>query len=499
MGKALYREYRPKSLDEVVGQEHITNTLQNAIKKGAISHAYLLTGQRGTGKTSVARILAHEINDLAYNEAETHLDIIEIDAASNRRIDEIRDLRDKVHIAPTSAKYKVYIIDEVHMLTREAFNALLKTLEEPPEHAIFILATTEVHKVPDTILSRTQRFTFKPIDQAKVMSHLKTIAEKEGLEVDSHALQLLADHGKGSFRDSISMLDQIAGLGEKKITGSSISGLLGIPHTDVIQQLVEATFSNASEQVFDCTQRLREQGAHAATTARSLIEYLRSQIMDHSAANPAQAVQLMKELLPLTGATSTFEAIEIALLDVMQFSQTATNTASSTQSNKDENVVSLQASVHKTSQPVQKPHPEAIPKEVMEKNTAEPKQSKTEPQEKQEVPNKSDLQPSSWNDVLQEVKENYATLYGVLRMAEMSTSEDTITLVFQFDFHKKKVNQPENMKKLTDVITAKLGREHKLELVVKRQTEAPASLKQPQKDVDLTSVSNIFGGAELLE
>ena len=157
MGKALYRKYRPKSLSEVVGQKHITDTLANAIKSGRISHAYLLTGPRGTGKTSIARILAHEVNGLEYTSDQTELDIIEIDAASNRRIDEIRDLRDKVHILPTSNKYKVYIIDEVHMLTREAFNALLKTLEEPPAHVVFILATTELSKVPDTIVSRSAR------------------------------------------------------------------------------------------------------------------------------------------------------------------------------------------------------------------------------------------------------------------------------------------------------------------------------------------------------
>src|SRR6185312_9176361 len=163
MGQALYRKYRSKSFDDVVGQDHITKTLKNALSSGRISHAYLFTGPRGVGKTSVARILAHEVNDLSYNDESVHLDIIEIDAASNRRIDEIRDLREKVNIAPAAAKYKVYIIDEVHMLTREAFNALLKTLEEPPAHVIFILATTEAHKLPETIISRTQRFEFKPI------------------------------------------------------------------------------------------------------------------------------------------------------------------------------------------------------------------------------------------------------------------------------------------------------------------------------------------------
>src|ERR1700709_76040 len=175
MGQALYRKYRSKSLGEIVGQEHITTTLKNALKAGRVSHAYLLTGPRGVGKTSIARILAHEINGLPYDD-EAHLDIIEIDAASNRRIDEIRDLRDKVSTAPASAKYKVYIIDEVHMLTKEAFNALLKTLEEPPAHVVFILATTEAHKLPETIISRTQRHIFRPGNKDKVTTHLKSLA-----------------------------------------------------------------------------------------------------------------------------------------------------------------------------------------------------------------------------------------------------------------------------------------------------------------------------------
>ena len=188
MGQALYRKYRSKKLAEIVGQEHVTKTLDNSIKTNSLSHAYLFSGPKGVGKTSIARILAHEVNELPYTDESIHLDIIEIDAASNRRIDEIRDLREKVHIAPTSAKYKVYIIDEVHMLTKEAFNALLKTLEEPPAHVIFILATTEAHKLPETIVSRTQRFTFKPIDNAQAVGHLRSIAKKAYLVKHTNAV-----------------------------------------------------------------------------------------------------------------------------------------------------------------------------------------------------------------------------------------------------------------------------------------------------------------------
>src|SRR5579872_3869791 len=191
MGQALYRKHRSRKFSEVIGQDHITKTLQKAIKNGRISHAYLFAGPRGVGKTSVARILAHEVNGLPPSDDTINLDIIEIDAASNRRIDEIRDLREKVHIAPTAAKYKVYIIDEVHMLTKEAFNALLKTLEEPPEHVIFILATTEAHKLPETIVSRTQRYNFKPIDDKDIAGHLAMIAKREGIKAEPEALKAI--------------------------------------------------------------------------------------------------------------------------------------------------------------------------------------------------------------------------------------------------------------------------------------------------------------------
>ena len=209
MGKALYRKYRSKSLDEIVGQSHITDILKRAVEKDRIAHAYLLTGPRGVGKTSIARILAHEINQLPYTDESSHLDIIEIDAASNNSVEDIRDLREKVQIAPSLAKKKIYIIDEVHMLSKSAFNALLKTLEEPPEHVVFILATTDLEKLPATIVSRVQQFHFLPASESDIVANLKAIATKEKIKIDDTALQLIGQHSGGRFTDTVRLLDQL--------------------------------------------------------------------------------------------------------------------------------------------------------------------------------------------------------------------------------------------------------------------------------------------------
>ena len=238
MSKALYRKYRSKSLDEIVGQEHITAILKRAIEHDKIAHAYLLTGPRGVGKTSIARILAHEINALPYDESAAYVDIIEIDAASNNSVEDIRDLREKVQIAPVSAKKKVYIIDEVHMLSKSAFNALLKTLEEPPEHVVFILATTDADKLPATIISRVQRFNFRTISIADATKHLRTIADTESIAIDDDALELVAQRGRGSFRDSIGLLDQLQNLSDGTITRNDIEALLGIASETRISEII---------------------------------------------------------------------------------------------------------------------------------------------------------------------------------------------------------------------------------------------------------------------
>ncbi len=286
MSRALYRTYRSRSLDEIVGQSHITRILQRAIARGHIAHAYLLTGPRGVGKTSIARILAHEINGLPYTDESTHLDIIEIDAASNNSVEDIRDLRDKVQIAPTSSPKKIYIIDEVHMLSKSAFNALLKTLEEPPEHVVFILATTDADKLPATILSRVQRFNFRAISPPDAAKHLAYIAKQEKIAITPDALELIAEQGKGSFRDSISLLDQLRSLSDETIDRTMVAEVLGLAQDEVVEGLLAAYAMADIGRAAQLIDEAEAAGTPAELLAEQLLGIARQRVVEDAALLP---------------------------------------------------------------------------------------------------------------------------------------------------------------------------------------------------------------------
>ncbi len=286
MSRALYRTYRSRSLDEIVGQSHITRILQRAIARGHIAHAYLLTGPRGVGKTSIARILAHEINGLPYTDESTHLDIIEIDAASNNSVEDIRDLRDKVQIAPTSSPKKIYIIDEVHMLSKSAFNALLKTLEEPPEHVVFILATTDADKLPATILSRVQRFNFRAISPRDAAKHLAFISEQEKIAITPDALELIAEQGKGSFRDSISLLDQLRSLSDETIDRAMVAEVLGLAQDELVEGLLAAYATADIGRAAQLIDEAEAAGTPAELLAEQLLGIARQRVVEDAALLP---------------------------------------------------------------------------------------------------------------------------------------------------------------------------------------------------------------------
>ncbi|MDZ4159444.1 MAG: DNA polymerase III subunit gamma/tau, partial [Anaerolineaceae bacterium] len=285
--------WRPHLWDEVVSQEHIVQTLRNAIRSERVGHAYLFAGPRGTGKTSTARLLAKAVNcadpDLnlrpcdrcancqAVNDAR-YLDLIEIDAASNTSVEDVRDLRDKINFSPSQGRYKVYIIDEVHMLSTAAFNALLKTLEEPPKHAIFILATTEVHKIPATVLSRCQRHEFRRIPVSAIVSHLNTIVANENLKVEPEVLTLIARQSTGALRDAISLLDQLATSGEN-ITLETAQQVLGTATSIVVITLIDALLSQDAAKGLDEIHTALDAGSDPRQFARQVVEYLRGLLL----------------------------------------------------------------------------------------------------------------------------------------------------------------------------------------------------------------------------
>jgi DNA polymerase III subunit gamma/tau len=469
----LYRKYRPKALSEVVGQEHITATLSNALREGRIGHAYLFTGPHGVGKTSVARILAHVINKLPYTDESSHLDIIEIDAASNRRIDEIRDLRERVHIAPTSAKYKVYIIDEVHMLTREAFNALLKTLEEPPAHVIFILATTEAHKLPHTIISRTQRFSFKPASVEDLKKHLNAIAKAEKLKIASEAIDLIAIHGAGSFRDSLSLLDQAAA--QKSAVGKeTVEQLLGVAPSEVVTQLIQELEGGTPADLLAQLEAAKSRGIGAPQLAKQISAQLRTELVNRRL-DAGRAATVLEALLSVPGSSDPMLTLEIALIK------------------------------NQLPGPALEPATKSMNTAVSRDTTKQAAGAKTNPHDeiKTSLKNGEEL----WQAVLNSVRGQHNTLYGLLRMAVADTTQldkDVIRLGFAFSFHEKRLKDKRYQSIVHEALATIGGRPLKLESYVDPTLQTlpnseAVELHESNSSEPLTSVMAVFGRAEVVE
>lgn len=482
MAKALYRTYRSTSLDTLVGQSHVTEVLKRAIAQDKVGHAYLLSGPRGVGKTSIARILAHEIIKAPYDDEQLPLDIIEIDAASNNGVDDVRDLRDKVRLAPSKAARKVYIIDEVHMLSKSAFNALLKTLEEPPEHVVFILATTNPEKLPDTIVSRTQHFRFRPISVADITAHLRTIATSEAIAIDDKALQLVAERGRGSFRDSISLLEQLTTITDTQntITKTMIEETLGIAPQQLIDDLSQAALQHHVSTIVELTDTARHQGIETIVLIDQLIDALRERIADEPA-----VIELISAVLTARESSRPDIALVTALV---RFRQPVTPVVVPPVVRK--TAAATATSLPTITAPVAPATPKAAPKAAPDPTPAKAPVETTPPDTVAEPPvsyTSADRPPFDWNTLVSHVQQHHVALYSVLSKCTPEVDGDTLRLYTGRKFNKTKLDEPKQRATLTASLRESGLGDYEIDTV----PTAP-----PPRDPAAAAVAAMMGGGE---
>ena len=484
MSQALYRKYRSRSLDEVLGQDHVTNILRRALEQGKIAHAYLLTGPRGVGKTSVARILAHEINQLPYDEEASHLDIIEIDAASNNGVDDIRALREKAQVAPVSAPKKIYIIDEVHMLSKPAFNALLKTLEEPPAHVVFILATTDADKLPATILSRVQQFFFHPISVDVMARQLTAIAEKEGFAIEADAARLIAERSRGGFRDGISMLDQLSILAtpDQPLTVAMVTEYLGLSDAATLEELLDTYQSEDTARILSILQELEQSGISPTVVSHQLLSIARARL----STNPG-LVELIQQLievdrhphpdLKLLTIFMQHHAQPVRPKKTVAQAVTATPTVISTPAKPASSAEkSPKSQSTKSTEPVKK---------TSESKDTKPAQSTKKSPTK---PRKSDAPLEiDWQKVIEQAKEKSVGLSSLLQKSQWAFDGDKLTIFAGSAFYKKKLDDAKNRPLLAEIITAETGMELEVDIIGE---------KKPPEDEKLAEIAAMMGGGE---
>ena len=504
MSQALYRKYRSRSLDEVLGQDHVTNILHRALEQGKIAHAYLLTGPRGVGKTSVARILAHEINNLPYDEDISHLDIIEIDAASNNGVDDIRALREKAQVAPVSAPKKIYIIDEVHMLSKPAFNALLKTLEEPPAHVVFILATTDADKLPATILSRVQQFFFRPIPTDIMARQLMTIAEKEGFTIEADAARLIAERSRGGFRDGISMLDQLSALAstDKPLSASDVAQYLGLSATETLENLLELYQQRDAPGALNLLGELEKTGTDPVVLSHQLLSLLRARLHQRP-----ELITLVKQLIEVDRHPHPDLKLLTIFMDgaggvVHKSSEAApTSTASLKAAIKPPVAISKSpaekpeppAATSEAPAPAAQPaenSPKTIPKQEQTNDSADKTAADAAPAGSQPAP---DSPPDStatdidWDKIIVLAKEQSFAVATLLQKCGWQRDGNTLTLYAGNAFAKKKLDNAKNRPLIATIVQQVAGTE--LDIATIGQKALP-------KDAELAKIAELMGGGE---
>ena len=512
MHKALYRVYRPKNFSDVIGQEHIVRTLKNQIENNNVGHAYLFCGTRGTGKTSTAKIFSRAVNctnlhnDEPCNECENcreiledkNMDVVEIDAASNNSVDDIRELRENVKYSPAKAKYKVYIIDEVHMLSQGAFNALLKTLEEPPSYVIFILATTEPHKIPATILSRCQRFDFKRVTVKDISSRMRYICEKEGIEADEKALNLIARNSQGALRDALSILDQCISFEGNKISYNDVIELLGSVNIEQLFDLAESIIKEDTRKSLQILNDFIIWGKDVRNLVNDLIDHFRnlmvckiSNDLDEIISLPEETIDLLKQQAETIDTNNL-----IRILNILSEAQDGMKISSNPR-------VLMEVTMMKIAQPMFDESKEALIKRIenLEQkiesgnikvnhistnqtvdNFNENNQQNNNTVEKQEDENieyenlKGDdikLVEKSWKKILQKMKEDKNQVIRALLqdVDSFNISEDTLYIIFtdNYSFAKSRLDSPATIQYVEKVIREVLNRSFSVKIALKSQ------------------------------
>lgn len=512
MHKALYRVYRPKNFSDVIGQEHIVRTLKNQIENNNVGHAYLFCGTRGTGKTSTAKIFSRAVNctnlhnDEPCNECENcreiledkTMDVVEIDAASNNSVDDIRELRENVKYSPAKAKYKVYIIDEVHMLSQGAFNALLKTLEEPPSYVIFILATTEPHKIPATILSRCQRFDFKRVTVKDISSRMRYICEKEGIEADEKALNLIARNSQGALRDALSILDQCISFEGNKISYNDVIELLGSVNIEQLFDLAESVIKEDTRKSLQILNDFIIWGKDVRNLVNDLIDHFRnlmvckiSNDLDEIISLPEETIDLLKQQAETIDTNNL-----IRILNILSETQDGMKISSNPR-------VLMEVTMMKIAQPMFDESKEALIKRIenLEQkiesgnikvnhistnqtvdNFNENNQQNNNTVEKQEDENieyenlKGDdikLVEKSWKKILQKMKEDKNQVIRALLqdVDSFNISEDTLYIIFtdNYSFAKSRLDSPSTIQYVEKVIREVLNRSFSVKIALKSQ------------------------------
>ncbi len=488
--QVFYRKWRPQTLAEVVGQEPVTQTLRNALSSGRISHAYLFCGPRGTGKTSTGRILAKAVNCLTNGQGEPcntcsicqaitegrALDVIEIDAASNTGVDNIRDLRERANYAPNQARYKVYIIDEVHMLSTSASNALLKTLEEPPPHVIFILATTEAHKVLPTILSRCQRFDFRRLSQADVVAKLTRICHQEGIHIKPEALRIIAKSATGSLRDAENLLEQLTIYYGAEIEPHQVQSILGITGDWRARELVKHIINNDISTGMTTINNVNSDGLDLKQFNREVVEYLRGLLLIKTGS--VEAVDLtaediaeLKDLAAKASLPQILKAVklfgqlelgfdnystlplELALVDcALPAEEERESHAPQYESRQLTEAATPPATPPSPKQPVAKPEPVSAPAPAPPETAITPLEPGREPEHLRQ----------NWKQLIERAPENTkrTPAMAILRSAgvkPVAFEDDTVVLAFRYPLHKENMEKPENQRIAEEIISNFLG------------------------------------------